>query len=396
MPKQRKKGIKGRGSVFQRKDGRWVAQFIVEETGKIKQLYAASEAKAYEKLDKALLEQKQGVLATGPNQKLGDYLNWWLEEVHRVHLRKSTYISYRATLNNHILPELGHIQLRKLTVRHIQAFYNEKVREKLAPGTLHKLHHVLHGGLARAVKLRYLSYNPATDVSLPSNKPLRDGQSLTLEQARHLLKVAHGHRLEAFIALTLTTGMRHGELTALQWSDITFGSETEIGTISIRHTVEYLGFRGEYSFWENEPKTKKSERVVPLVPAIYSFLSAQRQRQEEAKQKAGASWKERGLVFPNKYGNFLRSSYTREVFYKLLDRARNTPDEFGKMLDLPDIHIHDLRHTASTLWQELGVSEKMRQELLGHSDVEITRNVYTHILPSMQKDVAEKVNKLLE
>jgi hypothetical protein len=76
MPRQRKKGIKGRGSVFLRKDGRWVAQFMAEEDGKQKQLYAATEAKAWQKLDKALQEQKQGVLATGPQQKLGDYLNW--------------------------------------------------------------------------------------------------------------------------------------------------------------------------------------------------------------------------------------------------------------------------------------------------------------------------------
>jgi hypothetical protein len=99
MPR-RKKGIKGRGSVFQRKDGRWVAQFIVEETGEQKQLYAATEAKAWEKLDKALSEQKQGILATGPNQKLENYLNWWLEEVHKLKLRPGSYLRYRGLLDN--------------------------------------------------------------------------------------------------------------------------------------------------------------------------------------------------------------------------------------------------------------------------------------------------------
>src|SRR5947209_5616029 len=108
MPR-RKKGLKGRGSVFPRKDGRWVAQFIVEETGQQKQLYARTEAEAWAKLDKALLEQKQGILATGPNQKLGDYLNWWLEEVHKHTIRFSSYLRYRGILDKHILPGLGQV-----------------------------------------------------------------------------------------------------------------------------------------------------------------------------------------------------------------------------------------------------------------------------------------------
>jgi integrase len=390
MPR-RKKGIKGRGSVFPRKDGRWVAQFIVEETGEQKQLYAKTEKEAWEKLDKALQEQKQGVLATGPNQKLGDYLNWWLEEVHKHKLRLSTYTRYRGLLDKHILPELGQIQLRKLTSQRIQTFYNKKLKEKQAPGSVHNIHKVLHGGLKRAVKLRYLSYNPADGVSLPSAEPLRKGQSLTLEQARHLLRVARGHRLEAFIALTLTTGMRLGELIALRWSDITFGTETEIGSISINHTVSYITRHG---FVENEPKTKASERAVPLIPAVARLLIAHRQRQDEVRQQAGKAWKEHDLVFSNRLGGFLLSTNTREEFYRLLDKANNTPNESGELLSLPDIHIHDLRHTASTLWQSLGISEKVAQEWLGHSSLEMTRFVYTHVIPSWQKEAAERINAL--
>ncbi|HEX4207339.1 MAG TPA: site-specific integrase [Ktedonobacteraceae bacterium] len=393
MPRQRKKGIKGRGSVFLRKDGRWVAQFMAEEDGKQKQLYAATEAKAWQKLDKALQEQKQGILATGPQQKLGDYLNWWLEEVHSHLLRKSTYLRHRGILNNHILPKLGQVQLRKLTTRQIQMFYNEKLKEKQSPNSIHNMHEVLHGGLRHAVKLRYLSYNPSDGVTLPSKKPLREGQSLTQEQAHHLLNVAHGHRLEAFIALALTTGMRHGELTALRWSDITIGTATELGMVHIHRTADY---RGRYKYLEGDPKTKKSERIVPLAPAIYAILERHKQTQNEARRKAGARWKEQDLVFPNTRGSFLHSDTTRGAFYKLLAKANNTPDESGQMIHMPQIHIHDLRHTASTLWESLGISEKMRQELLGHTKWEITRNVYTHVIPAMQKDAAERINKLLD
>ncbi len=390
MPR-RKKAMKGRGSVFQRKDGRWVAQFLVEETGKQKQFYASSEAEAYKKLDQAQREQEQGILATGPQQKLKDYLNWWLEEVHKVRLRKGSYRRYRTVLDKHILPELGEIQLRKLTSQRIQAFYNKKLKEKQSPSSLHSMHNVLHGGLKRAVKLRYISYNPSDGVSLPADKPLRPGQSLTLEQARHLLRVAHGSRLEPIIGLILTTGMRHGELTALRWDHITFATETEIGSISVRLTAER---RGRTELFENEPKTEMSERTLPLIPAVSRLLEEHRQRQEEMKRKAGPQWEERGLVFTSSKGDYLYATDNREMFYRLVKKANSIPDESGQVLNLPDIHIHDLRHTASTLWESLGISEKMRQEWLGHASLKMTRIVYTHVIPSMQKEAAARINAL--
>ncbi len=393
MPKRRQKGLKGNGSVFQRQDGRWVAQFIVEETGKQKQLYASTERGAHEKLQKALREQEQGILATGPQQKLSDYLNWWLEEFRKTArpLRKSSYLRYRSLLDNHILPELGEIQLRKLTPLRIQTFYNKKLKEKQSSSSVHSMHKIIHGGLKQAVKLRYLSYNPADGASLPSEEPQREGQSLTLEQARHLLKVARGHRLEAFIALALTSGMRHGELTALRWSDITFAKGTEIGSIYIRLTAEV---RGKHGVLENEPKTKKSERAVPLIPTVSGMLEALRIYQNEVKNEVGVQWKEPGLVFTNNRGEYLRAASTRKAFYTLLKKANTIPDETGSMLDLPYVRIHDLRHTASTLWEVLGVSEKVRQEWLGHTSIEMTRIVYTHVIPSMQREAAEKINAL--
>ncbi len=378
MPRKRQRGAKGRGSVFQRKsDNRWVAQFIEEETGKQRQLYADSEKEAYQKLDKALAEQKQGILATGPKQKLGEYLTWWLDEVHRVKLRESSYDRYKIALEKHILPELGTIQLGKLTTRQVQMFYNKKLKEKQSPSSVYTMHKVLHGGLKRAVKLRYISYNPAHDVSLPANEPVRKGKSLTVEQAKHLLQVARGHRLEAFIALALTTGMRHGELTALRWEDINF----EEGTIYIHRTAFHKG----KILREGPPKTKKSEGVVPLVPAMYDLLQEHRVKQDEARLKAGPAWEDHGLVFCSIRGSFLYHVNTSASFHRLLVKA-----------GLPRIPIHDLRHTASTIWQSMGIREKVVQELLRHSKLEMTRNVYTHVLPSMQDDAVNRINTLLQ
>jgi integrase len=291
------------------------------------------------------------------------------------------------------LPELGEIQLRKLTPLRIQTFYNNKLKDKQSSSSVHSMHKVLHGGLKQAVKLRYLSNNPADGASLPADEPQREGQSLTLEQAQHLLTVVRGHRLEAFIALTLTTGMRHGELTALRWSAIKFGTGTEIGSISVQRTA---GFIAKHGFVENEPKTKKSERVLPLIPAVARVLEIHRCNQEEIKRKAGLRWEEHELVFTTKTGNYVHSNITRDAFYRLLKKANTIPDVSGNMLNLPPVHIHDLRHTASTLWQSLGISEKVAQSWLGHTSLEMTRNVYTHLLPSMQREAAERINALFQ
>ncbi len=377
MPKRRQKGLKGNGSVFQRKDGRWVAQFIVEETGQQKQLYAPTEKAAHEKLQKALREQEQGILATGPQQKLSDYLNWWLEEVHKHKLRRGTYLLYRGILRNHIIPALGDTQLRKLTSKQIQAFYNAKLKEKLSASYVHSMHCMLHTGLEDAVKGRYIPYNPSDNISLPTPQAEREAVFLTLEQAQHLLEVVQGHRLEAFIALALTTGMRHGELAALRWDDI----HLDTATVSIHRTLSHRHGK----FYENDPKTKTSKRIVPLAPALYDILATHHMRQNEDRVKAGPAWKNLNLVFCTRLGGFLNDDRTRDAFYKLLDTS-----------SIPRMHIHDLRHSSSTLLRFLGVDVKVVQEMLGHSDIDITANIYSHVLPAMQKDAAERINTLFQ
>jgi integrase len=118
----------GEGTVYQRKDGRWAAEITLED-GKRKPLYGKTQAEAIEKLKQAQYELKQGILATGPKQSVADYLNYWLEHVHKRTVRISSYLRYRTALDAHILPALGHITLQKLTMRKIQLFYNQKLDE---------------------------------------------------------------------------------------------------------------------------------------------------------------------------------------------------------------------------------------------------------------------------
>ena len=122
--KQKRRGH-GEGTIYQRKDGRWSAGISLEN-GKRRTLYGKTRKEVADKLNTALQEQKQGILATGPQQTVANYLNYWLEEVHKVTLKVSTYALYRRHLNNHVLPSLGHIQLRKLTADQVQCCLSNK------------------------------------------------------------------------------------------------------------------------------------------------------------------------------------------------------------------------------------------------------------------------------
>lgn len=349
----------------------------------MKQLYAATEAKAWEKLDKALQEQKQGILATGPKRKLGDHLTWWLDEVHQQKIRHTTYARYRFALDKHIVPELGNIPLHKLTAQMIQSLYNSKAKEGQSPSSIQSMHNVLHKGLSYAVQARLIPYNPSDNVSLP-RQIKRKVKPLTLEQAKLLIQVAQGSHLEMLIMLALITGMRHGELITLRWEDI----DLEKGTIYVHRTGGYQSkkYRGISGFLEGEPKTEAGERIIPISKKLCEELKQYRSRQNEKRSKAGTAWKELNLVCPNsRNGNFLDHTNVRESFYRLLKKA-----------GLPLVHIHDLRHNAATLMRSRGVDLKVIQEILGHSSMDITANIYSHVLPSMQIEAAERMNALLE
>jgi integrase len=373
--KQKRRGA-GEGTVYQRKDGRWVAEIRLED-GKRKPLYAKTQELAIQKLHQAQYELKQGILATGPKQKLGEYLTYWLEQVKKHQILTTSYIRYQNALKTHILPALGQIQLQKLTTRRIQEFYNKKTEGRLSPSSLRMMHKVLHPALAHAVRERLISVNPCDGVSLPSQQK-RKVRPLTLEQAKCLLTVVQGSIFEPFIALALTTGLRHGELLTLHWNNV----DLELGTVSVERTLtEVEG----YKMVEGEaPKTEAGVRTLLLPQPVCDILREHRIRQREARHKVGAAWQERGLVFCNRTGGHLLENNMRIRFYRFLEKA-----------GLPRMHIHDLRHNAATLLASMGIHPKVIQEILGHSEMDMTI-LYTHVFPSMQQEAAEKMKKLFE
>ena len=381
MPRKRKKSVPGGGSVYQRKsDGRWVAKFKVVETGKYKELYASTEKEAIAKLQQALYEQKQGIMAPGKEAmvKLKDYLEDWLETVHKPTLRVSSYVKYRGLLHNYIIPELGHIQLKKLTSERVEAFYTKILKEGVSPKGIHAMHGILRKAFDHAVRRKRIAINVCEYISLP-RIPEYEGVTLDGEQARKLLEVVKGHRLECLLTVAVATGMRRGELLALRWKDIDFRS----GALHIRRSVNRIAGHG---FVVNEPKTTKGRRTIVLPSLVLDALNKHRLQQNEVRNRAGTSWQENDLVFCSRNGNFLYPDYEVQCFQRLLEKA-----------GLPHMRFHDLRHSAATILLSMGIHPKVVQELLGHSRIQVTMDIYSHVLPSMslQEDAMSKLNDLL-
>ena len=373
MAKQKQRGH-GEGSIYQRKDGRWAAS-ITLEGGKRKTFYGKTRREVHEKLQKALQEQQQGILVTGPQQTMKQYLEHWLERVHKPTIRLSTYIKYRGNADRYILPALGHIRVQKLTPQQVQSFYTRMVEEGLTARTVHSVHTVLHKALDNAVRWGLVPRNVCDAVSQP--RPVQhEIQPLTKEQAQRLLQAARAHRLEALLIMALATGMRRGELLSLRWKDISF----EDASLHVRRTMNRIVGHG---IVESETKTSKGRRRIMLPLFVIEALKHHRTRQLEARLLADAAWQEHDLVFCNIYGGFLDPANVLRLFGQLLEDA-----------DLPHMRFHDLRHSSATILLGMGVHPKVVQELLGHSQIGMTMDTYSHVLPSLQRDAMEKWDDL--
>lgn len=359
------------GSIYQRKsNGRWEGSITLPD-GSRKVFYGKKRSEVAEKINAALADLQRGMLPTTSSATVQEYIEQWLEEVHKPLIKLKTYIDYRSLVKNYIVPGLGAIKLQKLTPQQVQAFYSKKLSEGFASKTVKNIHVLLHKALADAVKWNMLSRN-VCDAVTPPRLSRKEHSVLTPEQARNLLKQIKGHRFEALLTLALVTGMRCGELLALHWLDIDFAT----CNLQVKRTVTHFKNLG---YVEAEPKTAKSRRQIRLPLFVVEILINHQAQQDELRRKNPDVWTEKGLVFTGATGNYISLTTLRKTFNSVLKQA-----------SLPHMRFHDLRHSAATILLSQGTHPKVVQEILGHSQISVTLDVYSHVLPSMQEDVTKR------
>ena len=373
-----KKRGNNEGSISHRKDGRWEARYTIHtvEGPKRKVLYGKTRAEVSAKLTKAMADRDGGIVFDSGGTTVGDYLDRWLTDSVRGTVRESTYSRDKYLVTNHIKPALGRLKLTNLNALHLQGLYRDRLDSGLSGSTVQKMHHVLHKALAQAVRSNLIPRNPAASVKAPTPTP-KEMHPLSASEARKLLEVAQGDRLEALYVLAVHTGMRRGELLGLKWPDV----DWENATVRVRRTLT----RNGTGHVLGEPKTKKSRRTVRITPQAVEALNGHRAKQSEEMLTSGSLYQEQGLVFAGTGGGLINPSNLRQrSFTPLLEHA-----------GLPRITFNDLRHTCASLLFQKNVHPKFVQELLGHASVAITLDTYSHMLPGMGSQAADAMVEAL-
>ncbi|MDP9440017.1 MAG: site-specific integrase [Actinomycetota bacterium] len=369
----------GEGSISRhKKSGLWMARYWAETPKGLKRktVYGKTREVVRDKMAKALADRADGLVFDDENVTVGEYLDSWLEGVVRGSVRRSTYERYEVAVRVHIKPALGRLKLGKLTPARVQSFYRGKLDEGCAPASVNKLHVTLHKALDQAVKWHMVPGNVAEVVRAPRPAP-EEMRTLSAEEARRLLEAARGDKLEALFVLAVTTGMRQGELLALKWQDV----DLENAKISVRRTITMSGGRILFG----EPKTKKSRRTILLTEAAVRALREHLDRQVGVIESLGDLYQDQGLIFASEVGTPMNpTNLRRRSFASLLKRA-----------GLPQIRFHDLRHTCATLLLSRNVHPKYVQELLGHANIAITLDTYSHVIPGMGNHAAKAMEEAL-
>lgn len=362
------KAANGEGSVRSkpRADGRWEGRYHIEVGGiwKRRSVFGRTKAETAKKLRDALSARDAGAHPVPAKETVSTFLDSWLEGT-RSSVRPRTFVSYSQIVRDHLKPALGRISLARLQPQQVQQLYARLLSAGRAPKTVRNIHVTLHRALAQAQRWRLVPTNIA-DLVDPPRAPRREMRALTPEQARQVLDAARSDDLGALWTVALTTGLREGELLALRWPDV------DLDRGSLRVVASLIRIVGQEPQLV-EPKSRRSRRQVELSAAAVKAL---RQHRNNAPSI--------GFVFARPDGRPLSVTTTWKRWRALLERAK-----------VPAMPFHSTRHSAATLLLSRGVHPKIVSEMLGHSTVAITLDVYSHVTPAMHREAANVMDDLL-
>ena len=361
------------GSIYQRKDGSWSSQVSIE--GRRLTKYFKTRKEANEWRQEILRQKKNGLSLAGATAQMSEFLANWLATA-KTSVRIKTYQQYEQVVRIHILPTVGRIKLEAITPNVIQALYNKKQHQNASVRTVRLIHSVLHRALHQAVMWQLIGWNPADAVVQPK-LVRKEMKVLSDTQVRNLLLASKGTRYEALFQIAVTTGLREGEILGLKWSDVDWKSK-QIQVVRQAQRINKVGLVF------SEPKSAAGRRCIQLGVSMMDKLREHMELQNLERQFQGDKWIENDLIFPSTIGTLKDPRNLIKVFKQYLKKA-----------GLPEIRFHDLRHTAATLMLQMGTHPKIVQERLGHSDISLTLNTYSHVMPSMQEEVATKMDEML-
>lgn len=251
-------------------------------------------------------------------------------------------------------------------------------KKALSGNTALHYHHLISSILSTAVQWQIIAANPAERVK-PPRAEQKEAVYLDDSQARRLIELLDSQPVQyrVMVTLLLYSGLRRGELCGLEWKDIDFDK----GIIHVCRASQYLPKKGIFT---KDPKNSSSERVLQLSEAAFTLLRAYKAWQTGERLKVGDQWNDTDRLFTKWNGLPLHP-----------DTLTNWFHDFIQTTDLPQIHIHSLRHTNATLLIAEGVNLRLVADMLGHSKPTTTLNIYSHAIKSAQAAAAERMGDIL-
>jgi integrase len=398
----------GEGSIYEEQPGKWVAsitagyEFKDGKRRRIRKKFSASTRGAVQKkLTEALSKQQTGYDISPQTQTVGQFLKYWVDSVVPGSTKPKTEKFYRYVTSIHLIPTLGKIQIQKLSAQHVQALVNDRLGTAklaratkpknltepteavispamLSPRSVRHIHRTLCTALETAVKHGFVQRNVATLVD-PPRVTKAEMKFLSIDQARAVLAAAAAEPLYALYATILSLGLRLGEALGLAWDDVDFAK----GRIKVWRELQRVN--GVMTLLE--PKTEGSHRRIDLPAVTIAALREHQIRQQHAREWAASGWK----------GNRWDLVFTTSVGTPLDERAvlRRFQDRILKKAHVPKMRIHDLRHSAVAILMAQGVDARSISELLGHSSVAFTLQVYGHLMEETKRETANKMDAAL-
>lgn len=378
MTRKKTRNAHGEAAPRQLPNKRWEVRVTYTDAGtgekKRKSLYAHSQKEVLAKRKDFINALEDGIYTPPTKWTLGGWLNVWIKE-YTTNLRHLSVVNYTGVINNHIIPAIGKAKLSALTAPAIQAFYNELgkptlKRKALAPSTINGIHAVLHKALDTAVELHYIPSNPADKrkrprIQKPAIKPMDE---VAIAQ---FMEAVIGDAYERVLLLDLYTGLRKSELMGLSWDCVDFND----GTVHVYRQLQTV--KGGCVF--GPPKNGKPRTITPPASAMH-LLQEQRRAQNEMRLRAGKAWRNpENLVFTHGDGTHL-CAHTVYKHYKAI----------VENMGLPDLRMHDLRHTYATSSLQAGNNMKEVSDALGHHSMAFTADTYLHPTERMRKESADR------
>jgi integrase len=364
----------GEGTITRRRNGTWQAAVTLTD-GRRKFYYGKTKEEVRQKLSEGVRSRDAGTFADARSMTVGDFLDHWISEVVKASVRRWTYMGYEVHVRRHLKPTLGGIRLERLTPMHVQAMMNKKLLDGLSPKSVRYIRGTLRTALNQAHRWGLVSQNAAALVDVPRVQRFAI-RPFTPDEARLFLAAVHGDRLEALYSVALTMGLRQAEALGLTWQDV----DLELGTLRVSRQLQRIDGRFELV----EPKTERSSRFLALPASVAKALREHGRRQEAERKAAGERWQGRDLVFTMPDGRPIHGRTLLRQFHEHLTRA-----------GLSSRRFHDLRHSCATLLLVQGVSPRVVMDTLGHSDISMTMNTYSHVIPELRREAATRIDELL-